>query len=244
MEREGAFAGGADWLDSLPSLVAECEARWKIEAGAPFALSLNYVAPAVTTGGQAVVLKLGVPNPEFTGEIRALRSYAGTAEVRLLDSDEDRGMMLLERIEPGDTLASLADDELATRTAAEVMRELWRPLPRNSIFPTASQWAAGLSELPKTFNGGTGRFPAGSVYQAESLFRELLCSQEPSVLLHGDLHHFNILAGQRGPWLAIDSKGVAGEPAYEVGALLRNHGPRMCTDTRSSVGAWKCCMTN
>jgi streptomycin 6-kinase len=42
------------------------------------------------------------------------------------------------------------------------------------------------------------------------------------VLLHGDLHHFNILAAERQPWLAIDPKGVVGEPAYEIGALLRN----------------------
>ena len=102
------------------------------------------------------------------------------------------------------------------------MRELWRPLPPDSQFPTASQWAAGLSDLRKTFEGGTGPFPARLVEQAESLFRELLGSAEPSVLLHGDLHHFNILAGQRRPWLAIDPKGMAGEPAYEVGALLRN----------------------
>jgi len=42
------------------------------------------------------------------------------------------------------------------------------------------------------------------------------------VLLHGDLHHENILAATRQPWLAIDPKGIVGEPAYEVGALLRN----------------------
>jgi streptomycin 6-kinase len=42
------------------------------------------------------------------------------------------------------------------------------------------------------------------------------------VLLHGDLHHWNILAAGRQPWLALDPKGIVGEPAYEVGALLRN----------------------
>jgi streptomycin 6-kinase len=44
----------------------------------------------------------------------------------------------------------------------------------------------------------------------------------PSVLLHGDLHHGNILAGTRQEWLAIDPQGVVGETAYEVGAFLRN----------------------
>ncbi len=42
------------------------------------------------------------------------------------------------------------------------------------------------------------------------------------MLLHGDLHHENILAAAREPWLAIDPKGIVGELTYEVGALLRN----------------------
>ncbi len=42
------------------------------------------------------------------------------------------------------------------------------------------------------------------------------------VLLHGDLHHDNILSADREPWLAIDPKGVVGEAEYEVGAFVRN----------------------
>lgn len=227
---KGAFTNVNAWVNSLPDLVAECEARWNVTAGAPFALSFNYVAPAVTAGGQAVVLKLGVPNPDLGAEIQALEAYAGVGAVRLLDSDSDRGMMLLERIEPGYTLASLGDDELAARSAAQVMRDLWRPLAPDKRFPSAAEWADGLTKLRARFSGGTGPFPSQLVDQAESLFRELLQSAEPSVLLHGDLHHFNILAARRRPWLAIDPKGLAGEPAYEVGALLRNPDPQLSTN--------------
>jgi len=49
-----------------------------------------------------------------------------------------------------------------------------------------------------------------------------LASQGEPVLLHGDLHHYNILSSQREPWLAIDPKGVIGEREYEIGALMRN----------------------
>jgi streptomycin 6-kinase len=228
----GAFANGAAWLDTLPSLLAECEARWNIKIGAPFALSFNYVAPALTREGQSVALKLGLPNPQLAGEIRALQLYAGMAAVRLLDSDEDRGMMLLERIEPGYMLASLTDDERATRAAAQVMRDLWKPLPPHARFPTAADWAGDLAQVRQRFNGGTGPLPAALVGRAEGLFRDLLSSAEPSVLVHGDLHHFNILAAHRRPWLAIDPKGLAGEPAYEVGALLRNPDARLSTDPK------------
>ena len=46
-------------------------------------------------------------------------------------------------------------------------------------------------------------------------------------MLHGDLHHFNILSAERELWLAIDPKGVVGEPAYEVGAYMRNPWPQL-----------------
>ncbi len=225
----GAFSNGAAWLDSLPSLITECEKRWQISVGAPFKLSYHFVAAATTATGTEVVLKIGVPNPELNSEIQALRTYAGRGAVRLLDSDEDRGLLLMERLVPGEMLYCLTDDKEATRIAARTMRELWRALPTNHSFPTVARWAEGFGRLRKRFNGGTGPFPSRLVEMAESLFRELLSSSEPSVLLHGDLQHFNILSNRQS-WTAIDPKGVAGERAYEVGALLRNPNRQLCTN--------------
>jgi streptomycin 6-kinase len=99
---------------------------------------------------------------------------------------------------------------------------LWRPAPPDPVFPTVAGWAADLQDLRAQFNGGTGPFPPALIATAEALFAELIPSQAAPVLLHGDLHHDNILAATRAPWLALDPKGVVGEPAYEAGALLRN----------------------
>ena len=66
--------------------------------------------------------------------------------------------------------------------------------------------------------------------KAESLFAGLLASMDAPVVLHGDLHHFNILSAQRQPWLAIDPKVVPGEPAYETGAFIRNPIPDIYSD--------------
>jgi streptomycin 6-kinase len=59
------------------------------------------------------------------------------------------------------------------------------------------------------------------VDRALGLFGELLPSQGPPVVLHGDLHHFNILRAGDG-WRAIDPKGLVGDPAYDCAALLFN----------------------
>ena len=63
--------------------------------------------------------------------------------------------------------------------------------------------------------------PAALVERAEALFADLIPSQAEPVLLHGDLHHENVLSARRDPWLAIDPKGVVGEPAYGAATLVR-----------------------
>jgi len=116
----------------------------------------------------------------------------------------------------------MADDEQATAIAASVMGQLWRPAPPDHSFPSTADWAEGLARMRVHFGGGVGPLPLALVERAESLFRDLLASSSDPVLLHGDLHHGNILSAERAPWLAIDPKGLVGEPAYEVGAWLRN----------------------
>jgi streptomycin 6-kinase len=218
---------GRAWLNRLPHLLADCAQRWSLQIGPPFTpLSYNYVAPAVRADGREVVIKAGVINPELLCEAAALRQYGGRGVARLLDADEAQGVMLLERLRPGTMLAALPDDDEATRVAAALMRQLWRPVPPDHPFPTVAQWAQGLSRLRRHFSGGSGPFPEALVATAEALFTELLAATTEPRLLHGDLHHNNILAAERQPWLAIDPKGVVGDRGYEVGALLRNRLPQ------------------
>ena len=216
---------GATWLQHLPTLLADYAHRWSLQLESPFALSYNYVVPARRADGSAVVLKVGYPSREFVNEIDALQLYAGDGMVQLLDVDREQGVMLLERLQPGDMLSTLADDEEATIIATTVMRKLWRPAPAVHSFPTVAEWAQGLQRHRARFDGGVGPLPQRLFAEAEAHFRDLLAANEPPLLLHGDLHHFNILRAQRQPWLAIDPKGLVGDPAYEVGAFLYNPWP-------------------
>ncbi|HLK57839.1 MAG TPA: aminoglycoside phosphotransferase family protein [Chthonomonadaceae bacterium] len=217
---------GAPWLDGLSARLAAYADRWSLTILAPFPnLSFNYVTPVLRADGTEAVLKVGVPNRELNTEISALRVYDGRGSVQLLESDQEQGVMLLERLKPGNVLTALASeerDEEATSIAADVMRKLWQPAPQDHPFPTVADWADGMQRLRSHFNGGVGPFPLALVEEAETLFAELLGSMSAPVLLHGDLHHDNILSAERQPWLAIDPKGIVGEPAYEVGAMLRN----------------------
>jgi streptomycin 6-kinase len=226
---------GREWLDRLSGLIAAYERRWAIRVAPPFAnLSYNYVAPAVRDDGSRVILKVGVPHPELASEIAALRLYDGRGCARLLEADPEHGALLLERLMPGTPLLDLPDDDEATLIAARVMRALWRPAPpapEDAVFPTVARWAAGMQRLRAVYGGGTGPLPADMVERAEALFVALIPSMGAPLLLHGDLHHENVLknslATEREPWLVIDPKGLIGEAEYEVGALIRNPLPQL-----------------
>ena len=227
----GAFPGGASWLENLPRLIAICCQRWKLEpAGSPFELSFHYVVPVLQADGSSAVLKLGVPTPEFKSAALALRSYQGRGAVRLLKSDERLAAMLLERVDPGSTLADLNDEHSATEIAAHTMRQLWDATPAHSEFRSLESWTAGLGNLRRRFSGGTGPLDARLVDIAENVRAELLPSAQACVLLHADLHHTNILYGNDSGWLAIDPKGVMGDPAYETAAFLLNPDPAVVLD--------------
>ena len=217
---------GEAWLAQFPELRRRCARQWNLTLEPPLpGLSYNYVAPAVDEQGREVILKLGVPDKETITEIAALNHYGGRGCARLYAAQPEAGALLLERLQPGRMLVTVADDEQATRIAAEVMQELWRPAPRCHAYPTVSDWGQGLRRLRAEFVGGSGPYPERLVALAESLFADLLASQTAPVVLHGDLHHYNILQAERAPWLAIDPKGVVGE----VGALLRNPVPQVAT---------------
>jgi len=223
---------GVEWLNRLPSIIADCAERWSLTVMPPFEpLSYNYVAPAVRDDGADAVLKVGVPNAELLTEIEALRLFDGHGIVRLLEADADRGVLLLERLKPGAPLSSLSDDKQTTSIAAQVMRQLWKPAPSEHPFPTVAKWASGLERMRERF-GDAGPFPGPLVETAERLFAELISSMAEPALLHGDLHHQNVLAAERQSWLAIDPKGVVGEPEYEVGALLRNPMPQLLKESQ------------
>ncbi|WP_395292169.1 aminoglycoside phosphotransferase family protein [Kitasatospora hibisci] len=60
---------------------------------------------------------------------------------------------------------------------------------------------------------------------------------QPGLLVHGGYHARNIPAAARAPWLAIHPKGVAGDPAYGAGTLVKARAGQIhdCGDLRRAV---------
>lgn len=217
---------GKEWLSPLAGHSAYVEERWGIRAEDPLQpLAYSYVVPATTPNGTKLIIKLAFPDSGPLREAEVLRRFGGRASVLLLDAETAVSALLLERLIPGSSLSTVEDDEEATSIAVGVIRRLGAPVPEAHSFRTVADRAGDLCHLRNLFGGGTGPFPGHLVRWAEGLFKELLASMGPPVLLHGDLHHDNILSAEREPWVAIDPKGIVGEPAYEVAILLCNPMP-------------------
>src|SRR4051812_619109 len=225
--RDAYGAEGAVWLRALPRLARDLARQWGLTLGPVFDLSYNYVAAARRTDGSEAVLKVGYPHHELEREIQAVRLYAGNGMCRLLEADEARFAMLLERLRPGERLEILArdDDDGATSIGVRVMRQLWRQVPESDgtgPFEPIANWFSRAFTRHRTEYGGPGPFPAAVLERAEALAADLLASAPSTLLLHGDFHHYNVLSAERASWLAIDPKGMTGDPGYEVGPFLLN----------------------
>lgn len=169
--------------------------------------------------GTPGVLKAGVPDGHLDGEIAALRAYDGRGAVRLLWADAARGVLLLERAVPGDDLTALPDTE-ATAVIAGRLRELHRAPVPDGLAHVRSEQAAFAGHLHRF--PGDDPLPRRLVERAAALWAGLCDSAPREVLLHGDLHHANVLAATREPWLAIDPHGRTGDPGYDCGQILYN----------------------
>jgi len=215
---------GRDWLNDLPVILREVAQQWSLQVEKPFPnLSVNFVAPAKQRDGSEVVLKLGVPNKEISTEIAALSHFDGKGVVSLVGSDPARGVLILEKLTPGNPLHEASDSLAAVEIAAKVMKALWKvPPTEQHIFPTVEEWFSGLSKVRRRFEGGTGPFPSRLFEKAETLSREMIDSTPVTMLLHGDCHHDNIVNSSSKGWLAIDPKGIVGDPVFELCAYLRN----------------------
>jgi streptomycin 6-kinase len=201
----GELADFAPWL-----------AKWGLEPdGEPFATLSSHLLP-VRRGPRAAFLKVAHHPEEMRGgAVMAYYAARGAAEVLAHESEA----VLLERLDGRRSLAAMArggeDDQACRILCATVARlQAPRPGPRPDVLVPLETWFAALWPAAARFGG---LYAAGAVAA-----RDLLASPEPSAVLHGDIHHGNVLDGGRRGWRAIDPKGLLGDRGYDYANLICN----------------------
>jgi len=193
------------------------------------------VVAATCADGTPAVLKQNPPDAvESDHEALALALWDGEGAVRLLAHDPARRALLLERCLPGDALLHRAGDDEAGDVVAGLLLRLWRPPPPGHPLVRPADAAPGWSRRIAEHWERAGRpFERALVDRAQAALRELTApggASAPEVVLHQDLHAANVLRAEREPWLVIDPKPLAGDPAFDFASLLRDRRPELARD--------------
>jgi len=131
----------------------------------------------------------------------------------------DGAALLMERAEGPNSLIHMArsgrDDEASLIICAATARlHSARGKPHPETLVPLMRWFEALPAAAARHGG--------ILDDAATTARDLLASPRDSVVLHGDIHHGNILDfGARG-WLAIDPKGLVGERGFDYANLFCN----------------------
>ena len=230
---------GPAWLASLDDRVARACGRWGLVVGEPFETGMAaWTAPAVTTTGLDVVLKLSFPHLEARGEAAALAVWRGSGAVELVDADAEDQALLLRRLRPGTSLRDSAlpiAEHLAA--GADVLRRLASVRvppggPFRDLAAVAVDEAATTEErIERLAPSAPYVVDVGLARHAVDLLRSLPVGAPVVGLAHGDLNPGNILQDSSDPsdpsgdgWLAIDPKPVHGDLAFDPWPLLTQVG--------------------
>lgn len=210
---------GQQWLEHLPKLLTQLSNTDGLSNLNPVSnLSYNYVLSGFQ-GPRPIILKLGLDADGIKREAAALMAFEDFGVVQVFS--ENTELLLLERAVLGVSLKSYfpeRDDEAIDITANVIKRLHKAPIPSTHAFPHIKDWLEALD--------GDLKIPVQTLQKAREIRDQLLKTAMLDVLLHGELHHDNILQNGEN-WLVIDPKGVIGEPAYEIAAFIRNPMPEL-----------------
>jgi streptomycin 6-kinase len=214
-------AGG--FLDALPDLADSLMCRWDLTPDLSFAprSGAHALVIGVTRAGEALVLKLSIDPAEVAVEEPLLRLWDGAGAVRLVDSSAADGALLLERLDPSQSLADVPLPAAAGH-AGSLLRRLAVAAPADLPLVRTTEVAKAIAVGRPVVAEADLIEP--SLSEQVRILAVQLADDDPGperdLIVHADLHYDNVLAGKREAWLAIDPRARRGSPEIAVAELL------------------------
>jgi len=191
--------------------------KWNLSDPHKIASTFTSDVYKVHKNGKSLALKIlsEIGQKDEINGATTLNYFNGNGAATLFEYDEKahlldfiNGENLVEKVVKG-------NDSEATEIICSVLVKLHHAKSKN--FPKT------LTPLMKRFSALIDRKRDNSIYDlGADIALELLQSPENEVVLHGDIHHQNILYDQNSGWLAIDPKGLIGESSFDAVNILFN----------------------
>ncbi|PRB14122.1 aminoglycoside phosphotransferase family protein [Microbacterium sp. MYb62] len=208
-----------EWLSTVPSVAHDLLRTWGLRPeGEVRSGEAGIVVPVHRADGTPAALKLQVPRAETRAAILGLTRWDGRGVVRLLDSDADRGGMLIERLHADRSLDVVEDDDDAVRVIGGLLARL-HGVPAPDGLPRLGTIVAGMiDDAPEAMR----ILDSADRARLDRWVRTVdeVGAEPGDRLLHWDLHYGNVLAADREPWLAIDPEPLVGDPGFDLWPAL------------------------
>ncbi len=200
----------------------ELAGQWDlVSVEEPIVTHASCLLPA-DRSGLPVMLKTSAQPDEMRG-FALLQWWDGRGAARVLECGPD--FVLMERATGGGSLVRMSEAGNDDRAVALICQVLARLHTAGSGPPPPlvplSEWFESLfaCDLPEPFIG-----------RGKEIAAELLTCPERPAVLHGDMHHANVVQLANGAWLAIDPQGLLGNRAYDYANIFRNPNLEIAAD--------------
>ena len=211
---------GAESFHERISLVEKYQKQWElseIEFKAEFSNN-SLIFYAVSKRYGRVILKILLDINGLDHEILALKLFQGENFCKLYEYSLEDQAYIMERIVPAHTLYESAPRSERIRIAGEIFKGLHRAGTPDSGFPSYTGWLAAGREGTKHRKDCEGLNQY--LDSAEGMLADLRKKYSRNLLLHGDLHHENILKNASGGYTVTDPKGVTGDPVFDLSRFI------------------------
>ncbi len=212
---------GADFYQKLINNLDKYTKLWELSQLEQIDYySVNCIFKCISKKYGSCVLKIGIPCVETKTEYEMLREYGDKGFCKAYEADIANGVLLIEQIKPGTQLRSEPNLDKRLHIFSHLLRNLHIEPTNKEAYPTYMGWVSRITEYMH------GRKEYGELYtkmrKAEEICSGLCQKYKGEMLLHGDLHHDNILLGENKCYRIIDPKGVVGDAVFDVPRFILN----------------------
>jgi len=209
---------GEAFYDKVFGFLPKYAEQWRLSSFEQIEYySLSCIFTCISKKYGACVLKIGMHLHLVDTEHNMLKDFAGNGLCKVYESDIENGVLLIERVMPGTQICDEPNQDIRLNEFCALVKKLYKRPTDIVKYVTYMDWVSGITSFMKSRIDYIDLY--NKMAKAEEICIYLWKKYTDRLLLHGDLHHENILLGKDG-YIAIDPLGVVGASVFNVSLFI------------------------